>query len=326
MRKDHFHFRYVNELTGLFILTVAALVLAGVVFSGHSQRWFARKYTFEVLLPEAGTAGLRNGDEVLILGISAGLIDSILVGDDGRMKARVKIRRDFERFVRRDSTAAIKKAFAVAGDSYMEVSRGTGMVLSAQAPLITCLPSEDSLDRMEKILGEIQLSLLPVVKNAGVGLERWAQLGADLQGSRAQVEMLVARLDRLATGVEEGRGTAGKLFTDPALADETREILGRANETMKQMHGMVTGLVSAASSVQAGTARLPEIADTVADETKDLSILIGQTRTSMIEFERLIEALQRHWLVRRYINPTNPPSTRVSGPEPRPAKPLRSTK
>ena len=120
-------------MTGLFVLAVVALVVAGVVLSGHSQRWFARKYPFDVLLPESGTSGLRQGDEVFILGVSAGLVDDIIVGEDGRMKAHVRVRRDFQRFVRADSSACIKKAFAVAGDSFMEITRGTGDPLPTRA-------------------------------------------------------------------------------------------------------------------------------------------------------------------------------------------------
>src|SRR6476469_2309328 len=127
--QTRFKFRHVNELVGVFVLSVVALVIVGVIFSSHSQRWFARKFGFDVLLPEAGTSGLRRGDEVFILGVSAGLVDDVIVKDDGRVKAHVKMRRDFERFVRVDSTASIKKAFAVAGDSFMEISAGGGQSL-----------------------------------------------------------------------------------------------------------------------------------------------------------------------------------------------------
>src|SRR3954454_20197499 len=98
--RTRFKFRHVNELVGVFVLGVVALVIVGVIFSSHSQRWFARKFGFDVLLPPAGTSGLRRGDEVFILGVSAGLVDDVIVQEDGRVKAHVKMRQDFARFVR----------------------------------------------------------------------------------------------------------------------------------------------------------------------------------------------------------------------------------
>jgi hypothetical protein len=81
---------------------------------------------------------------------------------------------------------------------------------------------------------------------------------------------------------------------------------------MSELQGVVTNLNAAVKNVQNGTARLPEITGAVADEAKDLPGLVQQTQTSMRELERLIEAMQRHWLLRKYVNPTNPPPTRPS--------------
>ena len=310
--ETRFKFRHANELNGLLVLAVTALVVAGAIFSGHSQRWFTRQVTFDVLLPKAGTSGLRRGDEVFILGVSAGLVDDIVVGDDGRMNAHVKIRHDFERFVRADSSASIKKAFAVAGDSFMEITQGTGAPLRGRAPAIICLPSEDSLGRIEKMLDALRAELIPIVKNAGVGIDEWTRLGAHLEKTQEQLSGLFTRLDHLAAGLEQGNGTAGKLLSESALADKAQELLARAIQTMSQFQAMITNLSSAVQNVQAGAARLPEIADAVAGETKDLPGLVLQTQTSMRELERLIDALQHHWLVRKYVNHSNPPSPRSS--------------
>ncbi len=185
--EKRFKFRHVNELTGLLVLGVLALVLAGIIISAHSQRWFARQYAFDVRLPEEGALGLRRGADVFILGVSAGLVDEISVGDDGRMTAGVKIQRDFERFVRADSTAAIKKVFGLAGDSFMEISRGHGAALPLRQPEIACLVSEDSLDRMEKMLAVLRTELMPVVSKAGNGLEEWTKLGEEWRQSAGAV-------------------------------------------------------------------------------------------------------------------------------------------
>ena len=99
---------------------------------------------------------------------------------------------------------------------------------------------------------------------------------------------------------------------------------------MSELQGVVTNLNVAVKNVQDGTARLPEITDAVADEAKDLPGLVLQTQTSMRELERLIEAMQRHWLLRKYVNQTNPPPLRPlpasAEPEKKPVKALLSPK
>jgi phospholipid/cholesterol/gamma-HCH transport system substrate-binding protein len=316
--RNRFEFRQINEFTGFLVLAVLALVILGVIFSAHSQQWFSRKYSFDVLLPEQGALGLRSGADVIVLGVSAGVVGEISVDDDGRMTAHVKIRRDFARFLRADSTASIKKVFGVAGDSYMEITRGSGAALPAHKPEIACLVSEDSLNRMEEMLADLHTQLVPVVAKAGEGVDEWTKLGADFRENSQQIQGLIARLDNLAAGVEQGKGTVGKLLTDTDLVDQAQTLLSRADVAVGELQTMETNLNVAVKNIQNGTTRLPEITEAVANEAKDLPGLVEQTQVSMRELERLIEALQRNWLVRKYVNKTNPPPLR-----PLPESPVR---
>jgi methyl-accepting chemotaxis protein len=167
-----------------------------------------------------------------------------------------------------------------------------------------------------------------VLKKSGTGLETWTKLGADLGETRQHLDQLTVRLDNMAAGVEQGKGTAGKLLADTALADETQKLLVRAQETMSELQGVLTNLNVAVKNVQAGTERLPEITDAAADGARNLPALVQQTQTSMHEMERLIEALQRSWFVRKYMDKTNavaPRSFPSNGkPDPRPLKAARS--
>jgi len=325
--EERFKFRQVNAITGTFVLVVVLVLIAAVVWTGRSQRWFKSRVTLQIVLPEAGAAGIRQGSEVYFLGTLVGSVSDVIVDTTGRMEAQANIRRDFFRFVRADSSAVVKKTFGVAGDAYFEITRGQGRPLPEKNASIVC---KELPGTVETAIEEVRSAALPVFKKLSVGLDTWTTLGTNLITTRERLEQLIARLNDIVAGVEQGKGTAGKLITDTALADEAQQLLTRANEAMSELQGVVTNLNVAVRNVQNGTARLPEITEAVADEAKDLPGLVLQTQTSMRELERLIEAMQRHWLLRKYVNKTNPPPLRplseTAVPEKKPVKVFRSPK
>jgi len=306
--EERFKFRHVNAITGTFVLVVAALLVAAVVWTGRSQRWFKSNVTLRIVLPEDGAAGIRQGSEVYFLGTLVGSVSDVLVDKTGRMEAQANIRRDFFRFVRADSSAVVKKKFGVAGDSFFEITRGEGQPLPEKTASILCKAQFQSA--LEAAVEEIRREVLRVLTNVNTGLDTWTQLGTDLRETRQHLDQLTVRMENMAAGIEAGKGTAGKLLNETALADEAQKLLARANEAMGELQGVATNLNVAVKNVQNGTARLPEITDAVANEAKDLPGLVLQTQVSMQELERLIEAMQRHWLLRKYVNKTIPPPLR----------------
>jgi phospholipid/cholesterol/gamma-HCH transport system substrate-binding protein len=323
---ERFKFRRVNEITGTFVLVVVAVLIAAVVWTGRSQRWFKSNVTLRIALPEAGAAGIRQGSEVYFLGTLVGSVSYVEVDEKGRMEAEANIRRDFFRFVRADSSAVVKKKFGVAGDSFFEITRGEGQPLPEKNASIVC--NEQFQSALESAIEDIRRETLQALKKTSAGLDTWTVLGTNLITTQERLEQLIGRLNLIVAGVEQGKGTAGKLITDPALADEAQNLLARANQIMGQLQDVTTNLNVAVKNVQTGTARLPEITDAVADEAKDLPGLVRQTQASMREMERLVEAMQRTWLLRKYVNPTNPPPLRPlsepATPEEKPVKALRS--
>lgn len=324
MIAERFKFRRVNEITGTFLLIVTGVLVAAAIWTGHSQRWFKSKVALRIMLPADGAAGIRQGSEVYFLGTLVGSVADVIVEATGRMEAQVRIRRDFFRFVRADSSAVVKKKFGVAGDSFFEITRGTGRPLPEHDASINC--NEQFQSALESAIEEIRKETLLVLRRTGAGLETWTKLGLELGESRLRVDQFMARLDQLAAGVEAGQGVAGKLLTDTALVDEARGLLARANEAMADWQGVATNLQSAVTSVRRGTTRLPEIADAVAGGATNLPRLVQQAQTSMRELERLIEAAQRHWLLRKYMSkpdpsPFGPPAT--NGDTASPASPAK---
>jgi len=78
-----FKFRRVDEITGMFVLVVVAVLVAAVVWTGHSQRWFKSRVPLWIILPEAGAAGIRQGSEVYFLGTLVGSVSDVVVDTNG---------------------------------------------------------------------------------------------------------------------------------------------------------------------------------------------------------------------------------------------------
>jgi phospholipid/cholesterol/gamma-HCH transport system substrate-binding protein len=314
MMKQRFKFQHVNEITGTFVILVAVALIAAIVWTGYRQRWFRGTVTLRIVLPEAGAAGIRQGSEVYFLGTLVGTVSDVVVDAAGRMEARASIRSDFFRFMREDSSAVVKKKFGVAGDAYFEITRGQGRPLPKKDASILCreLPGT-----METAIEEVRSAVLPVLEKLSVGLdtwttlgeklstgaEAWTKLGTNLDESGQHLDQLVGRVAGLVAGVEQGKGTVGKLLTDPALADDLKTILDKGNLSMDQLQGIL-------NDVQVAGSHLSAVSEALAKEAKDLPGLVLQTQQTLYELERLIEGIEKVWPIRSHMEQRRP-NTRI---------------
>lgn len=307
---EDFKSRHVHAIAGTFVLVVVGLLIAAVVWTGRSQRWLRSNVALRIVLPETGAAGIRQGSEVYFLGTLVGSVSDVTADNSGRMQAEVNIRHDFFRFVRADSSAVVKKKFGVAGDSFFEIARGNGASLPERNASIAC--NEQFQSPLESAIEEVRHEALAVLKKASSGLDTWTELGSNLITSQQRLDVMMVRADSLIAGVQEGKGTAGQILTDPAIADELHRVFIEANRSVEALQPTLTNLQSASSNLQLASTNLPAISGELRNEAQDLPGLVMQTQISMREMERLIEAMQRHWLLRKYVNHTNPPPLRPS--------------
>ena len=173
-----------------------------------------------------------------------------------------------------------------------------------------------------------------MLKKVNGGLDTWTTLGSNLITSRDRLDQIFVRVNSLAADLQQGKGTAGKLLTDSSVADELGILVVKANHsledfqvTLKNVQNASGNLQVASTNLQRASIPLPAISAALGNEAKDLPGLVLQTQTSMREIERLVEAMQRHWLLRRYVNKTNPPPLHppleTGGPEKKPVKAVR---
>jgi len=126
MKNKPFHFRYINEIIGGFVLMVIALLVVAVFVAGRAQGWFEEVYKIHIDFPPQGSLGLQIGSPVQILGATVGRVEEINIDEDRHMTGLISVKGDFYQFIRSDSRAIIKKKFGVAGDAFIEVTKGMG--------------------------------------------------------------------------------------------------------------------------------------------------------------------------------------------------------
>lgn len=291
-----FKFRHVNEIVGVFVLLVVAALVAGIIFAGHAQDWFEPVYQIRLDFPEEGSLGLQKGAEVQILGATVGRVGKIRVKDDGSMNTTLIIKGGFIRFVRADSRAIVKKKFAVAGDSYVEITQGRGAEIGDD-PAMLAVKDTEITEIAQDILKQLQDAILPL-------LQEYTKLAADLRNPEGPLMKSLTHLEEISRGLAQGEGSAGQLLRDPKAAEEIDRILVQVREIL--------------ADLKETTARLPPMAETVGREVDALPGTVVQSQETLREAERLIEGIQQHWLIRKYVPssqlPEMIPAIQAGGP------------
>ncbi len=320
--------RYVNEFTGTFVIISVLLALIGLFFIAGAQRWFSPEQQLLILLPEEGAHGLREEADVEILGTVAGRVQQIYINPQGRMVAELSIAPDFYQFVRSDSKVTIRHAISLVGGLFLEIGRGTGTELPIGTPVLSATAEKNLKTVVTEILASVESATLPT-------LQEYTKLAAELRDPQGPVQTLLAKTNRIVANLEQGSGTLPMLLNDPGLAknilatvasldaalDQLQDVLqtaevtgsklGTAAENFGQYLQPLPGLIKQTdeilSNMKQASDHLPGMTQGLNDELTDLPGLLLQTKSTLHEIERLTLGLQRHWLVRDYVEPEKRP-------------------
>ena len=209
-----FKFRYVNEITGAFVLLVVTLLVAGVVIAGHAQGWFRPEYHLTLLFPAEGSLGVQEGTRVVCLGTTIGTVERMIVADDGSMQARAKIKGEFFRFLRSDSQVLVKKAFAIAGETFVEISKGKLEPLPKEGAELTCVSDTEMLKQIQDSIAKIEKTI-----------DEYRHLAADISDQAYHLAACFLLVDqpalarRLLAEAQSEAARAGRDATDIQLLD-----------------------------------------------------------------------------------------------------------
>ena len=334
------NFRYTNETVGLFVLITLLIFIAGLVYSGQVRKWFNPGETLKVVLPDDGLFGLAEGSTVEILGTKAGEIRDIVINPDEKIHANVRIDSDMVVFVRSDSKATIRKTFGIAGDAYLEITRGHGAPLDWEFAVLTVQTDRKTSDTLAELIEELRIKILPVVEDAHKAILLLTAVARELQDPEKGVQQLLVNLNSIANKIDRGEGAIGRLLTEDKLVrdlealiagmgplfDDLEKTIQHVSEFSKEFDietGDIPKITRSLKKTLASmeivmkdlsqtTPQLPQIVKNVGDTTDAVPVLVLQVQQVMVELERLIQQLQSHWLLGGGSGQPSQTATRIS--------------
>ncbi|MBI2441471.1 MAG: MCE family protein [Lentisphaerae bacterium] len=193
MMDQTFKFRFVNEITGVFVLLALAVLIAGIFLAGRAQGLFEPKFRLHAVFPaEEGTYGLKKGSEVRIRDTVAGSVVGIQPSAEGALTATFELKASFHSLVRTNSTAVIKKALILTGDSFVDISIGDRQApLMSDGSLIACTPDRDIAKEALLLLEQFREKTLPTIDKVNALLDELPPLTVQTRNTLQAGEALL---------------------------------------------------------------------------------------------------------------------------------------
>lgn len=319
-------------LLGGFTLLAIALFVAGLLQANAVREWLNPGKQLLLVLPDDGLFGLSEKAKIEILGTAAGRIDEIVIDPNQEIHARATIDAAMAPFVRKDSSAIIRKTFGVAGDSYLEITRGRGEPMDWDYAVLNAAPDRAPTDSIGEMLEDVRARVMPILEQTQRAMTALADLTESLSAPKGHVQRMLTDVSALTGRIERGEGSLGRLLSNDATAREFENLLGNANQTvagfepvlnelqatMQQITG-ISKAINAQSSdlpqinarivsildsvdklmrdLQATSPQLPKITRDISATTASVPVMMGMVQQTLAELEALLRQLRSSWLL-----------------------------
>jgi len=196
---------------GLFVL-VALFIIAAGIFYVTGAGFLGPKYRLRTYLPEV--AGVSNGAPVRLDGVDIGNVESIklvprtpghIPEKNRNIEIVMRLDKRFQNDILSDSTASLVTE-GLLGNRYVNVTRG-----------FTGVPLKEN----QEVQGTEEKAIKEVVESSADVLLNLKALSQDVRD--------------LVAGVQEGRGSLGKLLTDDQAYNHLNSILAKGDQMVSNV-------------------------------------------------------------------------------------------
>jgi phospholipid/cholesterol/gamma-HCH transport system substrate-binding protein len=269
-------------IVGLFVLAALGLFTVGLFLIGNRHEAFSRHTDFYAEFSDL--SGLAKGAKVQVGGMDAGQVVDIAIPGSPSSKFRVRMRLNdrFNGLVRTDSLASIGTE-GVVGDTFLFIRPGSPQ--ASAAPALSTLRSKEPTE-IADLLDQVKGTITDVdgtVKDADGLL---TTVGGNLNSTLHGVQTTVANVNDVVLGLKQGRGPAGMLLHDEALAGQIRATITSTQQATGNLNHVSVQADSLLADVQAR--QFPKkIDDTLAvvkETASNLDATTQQVRQTVADF------------------------------------------
>ena len=190
---------------GIFTSVTILLLLIGIFLVGRNKNLFTRTIMLYGTFRNVG--GLQVGNNIRFVGINVGTVQSIDILSDTTARVAMRVQKKVQPFIKKGAVASIGTD-GLMGDKLVTISSGanSNIAVNDGETINTVDPMQ-----FDKILGRIS----GVAENA---------------------EVITAQLAGIATQVNHGKGSIGKLLYSDSMANDLEGTVREAKRTMKEVH------------------------------------------------------------------------------------------
>jgi len=187
---------------GIFVAGGLVLFVLAIFIIGKQKNLFNPVYTLNSTF--YNVSGLQVGNNIRFAGINVGTVDNIFIINDSTVKVTMMIRKDVQKFIKKDCEAAIGSE-GLMGDRLIIITQG-----GADAAL-----TQD---------GDQLTSKEPVETDA---------IMASLKVTAGNVEIITQQLAEIMLKINGGNGTLGKLIQDTTIAENLNQTIVNIKKSSK---------------------------------------------------------------------------------------------
>jgi phospholipid/cholesterol/gamma-HCH transport system substrate-binding protein len=317
--------RKYETIVGLFVVASLVALLVMVLIIAREEGLWQEYIQYQAVFKNI--SGLKKGSEVRLAGVTVGSVSSTTIRSDGKILVTFDVMKQYKDQIREDSQASIG-SIGLLGDRSLDLTPGS--------PDKDPIPPGGLLAGLEPMdIQELLARAAPSLDSIQKAFENLAKITEDMTDPKGDFKQAVVNIKDTFGKVNAGEGTLGLLVSDPKLykqtldtVDSARNFLDSLNnpqgalgmllhdpefkaelrKILKEVNVLAVNLRQGSMPLAEALAKLPAIVkkvqaflDSLTEAGEGLPDLVNTGQNVLSDADKVAEAAQKMWLLRRLV-------------------------